>query len=231
MSAISVAMLLGLLLGARHALEPDHLAAVSTMVAQRRGLLACALVGAMWGLGHGAGMTVFAGAAWVLGAELPQWLGAGLELAVALMLVGLGLQCLKKARFDPLQGEPHEHEHAFGFHTHGGPAHQGHLHVGRWTILRRPLLVGLMHGAAGSGAMIALVVTRMPTPLTRVAYMLSLGLGGVVGMAALAAVAGWSFGRMSAASRLSRAIQGAAGIASVGTGALWALEPIGHLFA
>src|SRR5262249_28623746 len=140
----------GFVLGLRHALDVDHLAAVSTIVSERRSLWRSSLVGAVWGLGHTASLLVVAILMIVLHAEIPPRVAMTLELGVAAMLVGLGLNLLWTLWRG---GRVHHHVHAHGgrLHVHphvhvrgGETADGGHHHV------RRPFLVRLVHRLAGS---------------------------------------------------------------------------------
>src|SRR6266545_5059997 len=150
---------IGLALGMRHALEPDHLAAVSTMVASRPRAGAAAWVGACWGFGHSLALLVVGGGLLLLRAELPSWLADLFELGVAFMLIGLGARGVARALRAGRQGAAARAPHSHGGlrHVHAGPAQ--HLHVGGWTLARGPLVIGLVHGLAGSGALTALVVS------------------------------------------------------------------------
>src|SRR5262245_47747736 len=125
---------LGSLLGVRHALEPDHLAAVSTLVTGERSGARAAWLGACWGLGHtlalvGAGATLVA-----LRAQMPPAASDAFELGVAVMLAGLGLRAIFQAVRQGAQGPTHVHHHGRLVHRHSGaPAH---IHIGRWTLAR-----------------------------------------------------------------------------------------------
>src|SRR5262245_9032002 len=149
------------LLGMRHALEPDHLAAVSTLVSRERNRYKAAWLGVFWGLGHTAALIAVGVVLVLMRAELPARIATLFELAVAVMLIALGMRaCLQAARgadHDPLR----PHRRGFGIHQHSGLP--PHLHLGRWTFARRPLLIGMVHGLAGSGALAALVMTTLPT--------------------------------------------------------------------
>jgi len=216
----------GSLLGMRHALEPDHLAAVSTLVSRERGGLKAALLGVCWGLGHTAGLIAVGAVLVFLRAELPARVGDIFELLVAIMLVVLGLRAVRQAM---TQGRPgHQHQHPFAVHTHSGlPAH---VHIGAWTLARRPLFIGAVHGLAGSGALTALVLTTLPTTSARIAYMALFGLGSTIGMAALSGLLGWPLARLSAHHGVTRAISFAVGLVSVGIGLFWGYPLVGRIF-
>src|SRR5581483_2396611 len=147
---------LGSLLGMRHALEPDHLAAVSTLVTSERSGLKAVWLGACWGMGHTLTLVIAGGFLVFLRAEMPATAADGFELMVALMLVALGLRSLYRAARLGADGPTYPHRHGGLVHMHPGvPAH---VHIGRWTLARRPLLIGAVHGLAGSGALTALVL-------------------------------------------------------------------------
>src|SRR3954447_7592670 len=120
---------LGSLLGMRHALEPDHLAAVTTLVSQERNGYKAALLGMCWGLGHTIGLVVVGTALVLLRAELPVRLADLFEFLVAIMLIALGGRAIAQAaRHD--SAPAHQHHHRFAVHSHGGVAH---VHIGAWT--------------------------------------------------------------------------------------------------
>jgi hypothetical protein len=192
MSGLVGAWLLGLILGARHAFEPDHLAAMATLVASER---PGALLGALWGAGHTATLLLAGGALVLCRAHMPTPLANGLELAVALMLLGLGARSLwwaSRRREEP----PHVHP--------------------------RPFFVGMAHGLAGSGALTALALATMPSPSTALIYLLLFALGSVSAMAAASGLLGWPLSRMSRSLTGRSVVAAAAGALSVVTGLVWA---------
>src|SRR5262245_24619410 len=219
---------LGSLLGMRHALEPDHLAAVSTLVAEERDGYKAAWLGACWGAGHTLTLLVVGAALVVLRTEMPPPAAVVFELFVALMLIGLGLRALAVAARQGPAGPIHEHHHGQMVHVHRGTA--AHIHVGAWTLARRPLLVGAVHGLAGSGALTALVLTTLPTPAAQLTYMLVFGLGSTLGMAALSGLLGWPLARAGRHRGLARALSLAVGGVSTVLGFAWGLPILGKLF-
>src|SRR5205809_81625 len=127
-----------------------------------------------------------------------------LELGVALMLVALGLRAIYSASRQGPTGPVHVHHHGRVVHIHPGvPAH---VHIGTWTLARRPLLVGAVHGLAGSGALTALVLATLPSTSARLAYMLLFGLGSTVGMAALSGLLGWPLARFGKHETVARGV-------------------------
>src|ERR1700712_3781909 len=181
---------LGFLLGMQHALEADHIAAVSSIAARRSQVGDIVRHGLTWGLGHTLTLFAFAGAALLLGHAIPESLGRPIETAVGVMLVGLGAHVLWRLWRD--RGRFHRHGHGDGtvhFHAH---SHAGeiaphvrtvhaHEHGFRW----RTLLVGLMHGMAGSAALLVLTVSQAPSPAVGLGYVALFGIGSMIGMGAL----------------------------------------------
>jgi hypothetical protein len=219
---------LGSLLGMRHALEPDHVAAVSTLVAGERGGLKAAWLGACWGLGHTLTLVTAGTALVFLRTEMPAAASDLFEFSVALMLVGLGVRAMSRAARQGPDGPTYAHHHGRLVHVHPGvPAH---LHIGRWTLARRPLLIGAVHGLAGSGALTALVLATLPSTAARLTYMALFGLGSTVGMAALSGVLGWPIGRLARHPQLSRGISLAVGCFSTILGLWWGYPLLDKLF-
>jgi ABC-type nickel/cobalt efflux system permease component RcnA len=193
---------LSFVLGLRHALDVDHLAAVSTIVSQRRGVWRSSLAGGVWGLGHTVALMMTALVVVALRTEIPPALAQLLELAVALMLIGLGAQVLwTLARGGTLHhhvhahgGVVHVHPHLHGVH-HGSAAHHvehggaaaTHDDGGSW---RRPLIVGLVHGLAGSAGLMMVGVATIPSRALALVYVLVFGLGSIGGMVGMSTLLG-----------------------------------------
>lgn len=230
MGSLVAGCVLGLLLGMRHALEPDHLAAVSTLVAEHKSARSGLWLGAAWGLGHTLGLVAVGGVLAALRAQMPDRLGAGFECAVGVMLIVLGARAVVRAWREGQTGPDHTHHHGPSLHRHSAPTE--HVHLRRWTLSRRPLAIGLVHGLAGSGAITALVLAQLPTTSARLVYIGLFGMGSIAGMACLTALAGLSFWKLrTAASSASRTLLAFAGTGSALLGAFWlvtsALEVIG----
>jgi len=219
---------LGSLLGMRHALEPDHIAAVSTLVTGERSGYKAALLGACWGVGHTVSLLIVGMGLVLLRTEMPAALTDVFELFVAVMLIGLGLRAIYLAARQGPAGPVHAHQHGGRVHVHrGAPAH---IHIGTWTLARRPLLVGAVHGLAGSGALTALVVTTLPSTTARLTYMAVFGLGSTLGMAALSGVLGWPLARLGSHRAVARAISLAVGCASTMLGVVWGYPLLTRIF-
>lgn len=173
---------IGLLLGLRHAFEPDHLAAVSTLATRQSRLWPAARLGIAWGLGHTAAVGAVALLVVGLGITLPERMWPLAELAVAAMLVALGGTVVSRYA----RGRWHIHRHAHGtephFHLHSHAADRAHDHAHPTGDVHRSLGFGLLHGLAGSAAVIVLLVAAAPSAATRVAYVGAFGLGTIIGM-------------------------------------------------
>jgi sulfite exporter TauE/SafE len=214
-------LLLGFVLGLRHALDPDHIAAVSTFVTEERDPLRSSLIGVSWGLGHTAALMVFGLALAVLHLAVSARVGQVLEFLVGCMLVFLGVNVLVRlGKGRVIHAHTHEHDgnvHAH-LHFHLGDARHDHQHHAlRWG--GRPFVVGVMHGLAGTAAVMLLVVGAIPSLLLAVGALLVFGLGSIGGMVAMSLLMSASLAY--AARRLQvleRVIRLAAGLFSLGFG-------------
>lgn len=215
----ATAWFLGLLLGMRHALEPDHLAAVSTLVTEQEDPRSGLWLGAYWGLGHTVALLAMGGVLALFRTTLSARLTAAFELGVSLMLLFLGVRALVRARAEMLRGAPRRHEHGGRLHVHPGEA--PHVHLGHRSFALRPLLVGVIHGLAGSGALTALVLAGFDTNAQRIAYTLVFGGGSVLGMALLSGLAGYPLANLLRSPRARAWTSAAAGTLSVAMGILW----------
>jgi len=220
-------VLLGLLVGVRHAFEPDHVTAVSTLAIEARGARRGTILGAIWGLGHTAALVIVGTLLLATGAALPARATAAFELAVALMLIVLGARSLWIGARDGERGSVHRHHHRGDEHAHAGP--DEHLHLVGRTFALRPLIVGLVHGLAGSGAMTALVFAELPDLASRLVYIVLFGLGSILGMAIASGAVGASIHRVAHTSRRRRAFAIASGVLSIGLGIAWAIPELGAM--
>jgi hypothetical protein len=219
MWSLAVAAGLGLVLGARHAFEPDHLAAVSTLVAERPRPRQAAALGALWGLGHTAALAVVGIALVIAKAELAPAAERGFELVVAAMLIALGARSIVLALRQGRDGDAHAHAHGDHTHVHAGAV--PHVHLGARALALRPLVVGVIHGLAGSGALAALAMAEMHSTATSLAYIALFGLGATAGMAAVSAAAALSLGRLAPGAATWRRVQLGSGALAVVIGVAW----------
>ncbi len=204
------AALLGFLLGLRHASDPDHLVAVSTIVARHRSGRAASWIGVAWGMGHSLTILAVGGAVVALGLVVPARLGLGLELLVGIVLVTLGLANLRFAR------------------TARAPAMDPTPHAPHRGLAARALAVGLLHGLAGSAAVALLALAAMPTPAAALAYLAVFSLGTVAGMVALSLGVGLPLAAASGRPRARRWLVAGSGALSVAVG-LWTVWQIGFV--
>jgi hypothetical protein len=224
---VAVGCLFGLLQGMRHALEPDHVAAMSTLVAEQRSARSSVKFAIAWGVGHGTTLLVAGGLLFWFGKEMPARLTDVFELAVGIMLMGLGGRALVIAArtrgSEPVTGHRHGNvEHA---HLRLGD----HLHVHGFTLARRPLAIGLVHGLAGTGALAALVMARLPSALAGFLFLALYGFGAMCGMAALAGVAGVPLARLVRLPNAPAVLMAVTGLFSIGLGSIWSYPLMGRL--
>ena len=193
MTAVSI-LVVGVLLGMQHATEADHLAAVATLATRQNSLARTLRQGVAWGIGHTLTLVLFGGVVLWLGQAISPRLGQALETAVGIMLVLLGADVLRRLIRDRIHFHVHRHRrdtvhvHAHshrGEGRHADSAHR-HAHPKRWPV--RALAVGMMHGLAGSAALVVLTLETIPSVGLGVGYIALFGLGSIAGMALLSAV-------------------------------------------
>ena len=221
---------LGFLLGMQHALEADHIAAVSSIATRRSHVTDIVKHGLTWGLGHTLTLFAFAGAAILLGRAIPETIARPMETAVGAMLIGLGAHVLWRLWRNRVHFHKHDHGDGtvhFHAHSHAGEtaphvrtAH-AHEHGFRW----RTLLVGLMHGMAGSAALLVLAVSQTSSPVVGLGYVALFGVGSMIGMGALSMVIAVPLA-VSARSLTwaNRGLQGAVGLVTVAIGIMTVYE-------
>ena len=236
-------IVLGFFLGMRHATDPDHVIAITTIVSRQQSIRDAALIGALWGLGHTITILVVGSAIILFGLVIPPRVGLSMEMSVGLMLVLLGVLNLSgimrwiTETVTSSYSDHHEHSHGQGDYIHihphiRSPGKHGHAEdatpagwmdrtVGRLGLYQvvRPLVVGIVHGLAGSAAVALLVLTTIRVPTWAVFYLLVFGVGTVTGMmlitAAIAAPFKFSGSRFV---RLNRGLGLASGLVSLAFG-------------
>jgi ABC-type nickel/cobalt efflux system permease component RcnA len=216
----------GFVLGLRHALDPDHVVAVTTLASQKIGLRRTSLVGAFWGLGHALSLGAVGGVILALRLTVPPAAGHALEAVVAVMLVVLGTLALRRALRWRLHAHPHQHDGTTHVHFHAHhretPQEHGHPHPFQGGL--RPFLVGLVHGLAGSAGLALLALTAAPTLAAGLAYLAIFGVGSIAGMLLLSTLLSVPLAYVEGRyATLHRAVQLAAGAVSVAFGlfVLW----------
>ena len=248
-----IVVALGFFLGMRHATDADHVIAVTTIVTGQRNMMAAALTGLLWGVGHTLTVVAVGFAIILANLAIPYRVGTGMELSVGVMLIVLGM--LNVAAF--LNFRPgswrkasaggsrqiHTHAHSHGDYVHSHPhGHAPELHphgpdqtplaaldrrFNRSWLYRsaRPLVVGVVHGLAGSAAVTLLVVAAVRDPAWAIGYLLVFGVGTIAGMMLITLSIASAFrmaGRRSEAS--SRHLGLAAGVASIVFGLVFAYQ-------
>jgi high-affinity nickel permease len=199
----------GFFLGMRHATDPDHVIAVTAIVSNQRNSMRAALIGAFWGVGHTLTILIVGAGIILFNLVIPVRLGLSMELSVAVMLIILGminvagfLRSMPTTSTQNVEREAlvHSHPHQHGDFIHSHPhTHQpeGHPHsssqtplawldraLGRMSMYQylRPLVVGIVHGLAGSAAVALLVLTTIRNSHWAIAYLLLFGVGTIAGM-------------------------------------------------
>lgn len=190
-TSLYAALGLGFLLGLRHALDADHVAAVSTLVSQHRSLARSCLLGTFWGLGHTLALLAAGVATIALKFSISPELERSVEKGVGCMLVLLGAHVLLRSiAAEGRHTQEHVHSAQFPCHAAGDSGHD-HAHVLR--LGGRPFIVGLLHGLAGSAALMLLVAAAIPSPVGGLLYILIFGAGSTVGMLVLSGLIGLPF--------------------------------------
>jgi hypothetical protein len=219
MTNLLAVLALGFFLGMRHATDPDHVIAVSTIVARHRSMKGAAAIGAVWGIGHTLTLLIVGGGIILFRWVIPTRVGLSMELSVGLMLIVLGIMNLtgivqhvrEVAAPEGDPGHVHSHAHSHGdyvhTHVHGHDPEQ-HPHrpdktplswldrqlasLGGYQLVR-PLIVGVLHGLAGSAAVALLVLTTIQSARWSVLYLVVFGAGTIAGMMLITAAVGVPF--------------------------------------
>ena len=237
-------LLLGFVLGLKHALDADHLIAVSTIVSERRGMLSSGVTGALWGVGHTTALLFVGVVIIALDLQIPERVALAMEMLVAFMLILLGINLLRQL----LKGGTVHHH----IHSHNGTTHiHPHLHtasvkrehttthshqsLGLGSLLqltkkhirkgRRSILIGMIHGMAGSAALMLIVLAAIPSVTLRLLYITVFGIGSSGGMLVMSMLIGIPFvvtaGRFE---KLNIVVRGFAATLSVGFGVYFAWQ-------
>jgi ABC-type nickel/cobalt efflux system permease component RcnA len=212
-NGVLIALVAALLLGLRHATDPDHLTAVSTLVASEddRGPHRAGLLGASWGAGHACALFLFGLPIVLFGSYLPGWLQQSLEVAVGVVIVVLGVRLLVRWRRGYFHVHVHHHDggvvHAHP-HVHEGPHRPAHEHRHADALGRSPRTafgIGLVHGAGGSAGVGVLLVAAIPGQAASLAALAVLALGTALSMALVSTGFGYALSRGPLLRRFERA--------------------------
>lgn len=212
----------GFLIGLWHAREADHLAAVATIVTERKNLWSSAIVGGVWGLGHTISLLIAGVLVLFLNLQISEQTERILEFCVGVMLVFLGFNVLRKLLSG---GTLHVHTHEHGGHTHVHPhihehdhADAPHTHHG-FSFSPRALVVGMIHGLAGSAALMLFIIPTIDSKVVGLLYIIIFGIGSIGGMMLMSLLVGLPLSLTAfKLNRLNLALQCIAGLASVGLG-------------
>ena len=217
------ALVLGILLGSKHSLDPDHVVAVSTIVSEYKNPLRSFWVGISWGLGHTTTLLIIGIVIIALRLTIPERMALLFEFTVGVMLVGLGIQVIYNFRKKKVHQHAHGHEEEahHHFHSHSKspehvPEHHNTHGIGKPFLRRKSYVIGLVHGMAGSAALTLLVLASIESPIAGLVYILLFGLGSVLSMGIMTVIIGLPF--VMSAGRLpnfNRTIQFAVGSLSI----------------
>lgn len=218
----SATLLLGFSQGMVHATDADHMAAVGTIVSERKSVWRSAVVGGIWGVGHTAALLAVGAAVLFLDLEISERVETLLESFVGLMLIGLGLNVFRK-----LLKAATAHLHT---HEHGEKAH-AHLHIHEKTekavphshhgleFSPRALIVGTIHGLAGSAGLMLIMVPTIDTKVVGILYIVIFGVGSIGGMMLMSFLVGLPFHLTALRfNQFNKGLQVAAGIISLSLG-------------
>lgn len=185
-------LLIGLVFGLQHAVEADHLAAVTTIVSERKNLFASSLVGGLWGIGHTISLFVVGLLVIFLKISISESVEAKLEAVVGVMLVLLGLNALRKLFFsEKIHAHTHEHDghKHIHIHTHDEKTNEKWHH----NLSPRSVIIGMVHGLAGSAALMLLVIPTIKSSFLAILYILVFGVGSILGMMLMSFLIGLPF--------------------------------------
>ncbi len=251
MTSLLAIVALGFFLGMRHATDPDHVIAITTIVTRERSGRQAALIGMAWGIGHTITILAVGSAIILFSVVIPPRLGLSMEFSVGVMLVLLGVMNLTGMmrwirETISTRGHAHSHAHIDGdyihdhAHVHGRETHPHSLSAppvawldqtfGKISLyqLMRPLVVGVVHGLAGSAAVALLVLTTIRSPAWAISYLFIFGVGTIAGMMLITMAIATPFIRGHASSPLVRGTAIAFGLLSVGFG-LFLIYQIGFV--
>ena len=212
-------LLVGFVLGLHHAVEADHLAAVSTIVSEKKNLFTAAIVGGMWGIGHTISLFAVGLLVIFLKLQITESVEAKLEAVVGLMLVILGINALRKLLTSE-KIHAHLHEHGGRQHVHIHTHRDEKVEAAHHRLSPRSVVIGMVHGLAGSAALMLLIVPTIASPAVAIGYILIFGLGSIGGMMVMSLLIGLPF--HFTANRfelLNKGIRLCAGVFSFGLGA------------
>jgi ABC-type nickel/cobalt efflux system permease component RcnA len=206
---------LGFVLGIKHAIEPDHVIAVSTIASQSKKLLRSSLAGVFWGIGHTATLFIIGIILILMKGEIPEKWAMSLEFLVGIMLVYLGTTTILS--FKNIHVHQHEHDEEKHKHVHSH-IHSGkheHKHQHKNVSYLKSLVIGLIHGLAGSGAMVLLTMSTVKSVWEAAVYILIFGVGTIIGMLFFTTIIGIPFVFSTKKLRLNKTLTQITGVISI----------------
>ena len=224
---------LGLVLGLKHAVEVDHVVAVSTIVSEHRNLWRSAVVGGLWGVGHTASLVIVGVLVLAFRIAIPPSVASWLEFSVALMIILLGALAVMRVLRNRTDVHRHQHSHDGKEHVHihfheRGAEHSDHPATHSHQVSRlgvKPLVVGAVHGLAGSAALTLLVLVQIQSIPLGLFYLLVFGIGSIAGMVFMSGLIGLPFALSARRlKRLNHGLQALAGCLSIAFGLWYAYE-------
>jgi high-affinity nickel permease len=223
MSAIYI-LLAGFLLGLRHALDADHLAAIASLVTRSQSAGESIRTGIAWGIGHTLTLFIVCGVIMAFGIGIPDRIAGALEFVVGIMLVGLGADVLRRLIKERMHVHGHKHAQEnfhIHFHSHKGATEHtdtAHNHDHVSVLPKRALAIGLMHGLAGSAALLLIAVADQGSTFMALVYVALFGIGSMFGMGLLSFVI--ALPMMSAARAGNLSFKGLNALIGTGTAVL-----------
>jgi len=217
-------LMLGFVLGLEHALDADHVAAVSAIASETKSVAKSSILGIFWGLGHTTTLFIAGLIVLIFKITIPQKLALSFELLVGAVLIVLGIGVLRKALGSKVHLHFHEHDGFRHVHLHSHAHLDSHAH----THAHKSFIVGAIHGLAGSAALMLLVLATVDSTFTGLLYILVFGLGSIIAMLTISTAIGLPFKFTSNFGKFNSAIKLIAGGASIvlGSSIIYGILPV-----
>lgn len=206
---------LGFILGLKHSLDADHVAAISTLVSENKSIGKSSLLGAIWGIGHTTALFIVGMIILLFKITIPDMIAVSLEFLVGIILVVLGVSALREFVKKEVHLHKHRHSNIVHAHFHSHKDKKSHFH----SHANKTFIVGLIHGLAGSAALMLLVLATISSVIHGIIYIIIFGIGSILGMLIISSVISLPFaitaGRFN---NMNKAVKVIAGIISIGLG-------------
>ncbi|WP_284035810.1 sulfite exporter TauE/SafE family protein [Neobacillus sp. 114] len=206
---------LGFVLGIKHAIEPDHVIAVSTIASQSKKLFRSSLAGVFWGIGHTATLFIIGIIIILMKGEIPEKWAMSLEFLVGIMLVYLGVSTILSFRNIHVHQHNHDEEEHKHVHSHNFSGKHVHKHKHKNVSYLKSTVIGLIHGLAGSGAMVLLTMSTVNSVWEAAIYILIFGVGTIIGMLFFTTIIGIPFVFSSKKVGLNKSLTQITGLISI----------------